>query len=121
MSSCKSDFETALRLFNRARFFDAHEALEELWRGLPRSDPARKHFQGLVQLAVAFHQESRGNLRGAKSVLDRALRNLAGAEASFPALDLELLRHEMSAWQSYLVDRNERPATPQITLRSRRS
>ncbi len=115
------DLTRGLELFNRAQFFDAHEALEDLWRALPRSSPSKKHLQGLVQLAVAFHHESRGNFRGAKSVLDRALRNLAGAETSFPSLDLEPLRAEMFAWQNYLADRKHRPATPRITLRDARS
>lgn len=120
MSICKPDFETALGLFNRARFFDAHEVFEDLWRGLPKSSPARKHLQGLVQVAVAFHHESRGNLSGAKSVLDRALRNLAGAEVSFPNIEVEQLRNDMLAWQVYLADRQQRPrALPRITLRNR--
>lgn len=120
-STPSREFEAALELFNQKMFFEAHEALEDLWRAVPRSNPAKKHCQGLVQLAVAFHHESRGNFRGAKSVLDRALRNLAGAESSLPRLDLETLRRELSAWQGYLADRQHRPATPRITLRSRRS
>jgi hypothetical protein len=118
MSTCKPDFETALRLFNRARFFDAHEVLEDLWRDLPKSSLAKKHLQGLVQVAVAFHHESRGNLRGAKSVLERALRNLAGAEVSFPNVELERLRHELAAWQRHLAGREHRPGLPQIALRN---
>ncbi len=111
------EFKAALALFNQHKFFEAHEALEDLWRALPPSTPAKKHLQGLVQLAVAFHHESRGNLRGAQSLLDRALRNLTGAETSLPALDLEHLHRKMSAWKSYLGDHAPRPATPRITLR----
>jgi predicted metal-dependent hydrolase len=114
MSTRRLGFKAALGLFNCARFFDAHEALEDLWRGLPESSPARKHFQGLIQLSVAFHHESRGNLRGARSVLDRGLRNLAGAESSFPDLDISQLRHDMIDWQDYFQNRTQRPAMPQI-------
>jgi len=106
-----------LDLFNRAHFFDAHEVLEDVWRALPRTSATKKHLQGLVQLAVAFHHESRGNLRGARSVLDRALRNLTGAERSFPALDLARLRAEMADWQKYLAGTALRPTPPQIALR----
>lgn len=113
------DFDHALGLFNRASFFDAHEALEDLWRELPPTNPSKHHLQGLVQVAVALHHEWRGNLRGARSVLDRAHRNLAGAELSFPSLDIESLRGQIEDWQKYLAGHNLRPALPKI-LRSTR-
>jgi predicted metal-dependent hydrolase len=103
--------------FNRGRFFDAHEILEEVWQGLADGIPSRSHLQGLVQLAVAFHHESRGNLRGARSVLDRALRNLTGAEMSFPTLDLSQLHADMVDWQKHLAGAAPRPAPPQIVGR----
>jgi hypothetical protein len=107
--------QCGLTLFNSARFFEAHEALEDVWRALPRTSAAKKHLQGLVQLAVAFHHESRGNLRGARSVLDRALRSLNGAEASLPAVDIGQLRAELADWQRYLAGAGSRPKTlPQL-------
>ena len=102
------DFHRGLDLFNRALFFDAHEVLEDVWRSIPRDQPSRRHlrlhFQGMVQLAVAFHHESKGNLVGARSVLERATRNLKGADSSFPDLDLDRLRAELALWQRYLED-----------------
>ena len=118
MSNCQVDLKASLRLFNDGQFFDAHEALEDLWREAPRTDPAKKHLQGLVQLAVAFHHESRGNLRGAKSVLDRALRNLAGSDDSCPDLDLARLRRDLEGWQAHLTHRTPRPTTPKIVPRT---
>jgi predicted metal-dependent hydrolase len=111
------ELDGGLELFNRAQFFDAHEVLEEIWRALPRASAAKKHLQGLVQLAVAFHHESHGNLRGARSVIDRALRNLTGAETSFPALDLDPLRANIADWQKHLAGASPRPKPLQITLR----
>ncbi len=96
--------QPGLALFNSGRFFDAHEALEDVWREAPRHSHLRRHLQGLVQLAVAFHHQSTGNLVGARSVLERALRNLNGAEESFPALDLESLRTGLKPWRMYLAD-----------------
>lgn len=89
-------------LFNRAHFFDAHEVLEDVWREAPLHSLSRRHLQGLVQLAVAFHHHSKGNYVGARSVLERALRNLYGADSSFPALDLDRLRAELAPWRRYL-------------------
>jgi predicted metal-dependent hydrolase len=112
VSPNSEDLNKGLDLFNRAHFFDAHEALEDVWRSIPRDGPGnrpscrhlRLHTQGLVQLAVAFHHQSKGNHVGARSVLERALRNLNGADNSFPDLDLDRLRVELAPWQQFLDD-----------------
>src|ERR1700732_417946 len=98
----KTEFNRGLDLFNRAHFFDAHEVLEDVWRPLPRDRPLRRHLQGMVQLAVAFHHQSKGNHVGARSVLERALRNLNGADSSFPHLDLDRLRAALAPWRQAL-------------------
>jgi len=112
------DIDLGVDLFNHAHFFDAHEALEDLWRVLPREEPSRGrrrlHMQGLVQLAVAFHHESTGNYIGARSVLERAMRNLAGADDSFPDLDFERLRAELTKWRKHLAGTAPRPKLPRI-------
>jgi uncharacterized protein len=111
-------FRHALALFNSARFFDAHEALEDVWRETPRHSALRRHLQGLVQVAVAFHHQSTGNRVGARSVLARALRNLQGAEASFPDLELDQLRTQLAAWQEFLAKdepKGQAPPLPKIT------
>ena len=140
MSPDHENFKRGLDLFNRAHFFDAHEALEDVWRSLPRDRPSRRHLrlhvQGMVQLAVAFHHESTGNLVGARSVLERAVRNLNGADSSFPEVDFDRLRAELIPWRKYLDDaecadekkdekkldgrevrRHTAPALPKIMLR----
>lgn len=113
-----ADFRRGLDLFNRGHFFDAHEVLEDIWRALPRDRIARRrfrlHVQGLIQLAVAFHHESTGNLVGARSVLERGLRNLKGAENSFPQIDLVRLRAEMAGWQKHFCGAASRPKPPRI-------
>src|SRR5260370_9937039 len=92
-----------LALFNSSRFFDAHEVLEDAWREAPRHSPLRRHLQGMVQLAVAFHHQSKGNHVGARSVLERAVRNISGADISFPDLDLDRLRASLEILQRYLA------------------
>jgi predicted metal-dependent hydrolase len=108
MSAHQADFNRGLDLFNAQQFFDAHEVLEDVWRALSRDRPARPHLrlhvQGMVQLAVAFHHQSKGNYVGARSVLERAVRNLNGADSSFPDLDLDRLRNELQLWRQYLDD-----------------
>jgi len=63
--------------WNSGRFFEAHETLEARW--IRERDAG---LQGLIQLAAALHHLQRGNLRGARTMLQRAiprLRNPANA------------------------------------------
>src|SRR5580765_5353569 len=95
----EASWQRGLALFNSGRFFDAHEVLEDVWREAPRHSRLRRHLQGLVQLAVAFHHQSTGNLEGARSVLERALGNLSGAKESFPEVDWKGLRASLKPWR----------------------
>jgi uncharacterized protein len=111
-------FALGLDLFNRTHFFEAHEVLEDVWRALPRDSASRQqlrlHLQGLIQVAVAFHHYSTGNVVGARSVLARASRNLQGAERSFPDLDFERLGTELADWQTHLAGGGPRPRAPHV-------
>ena len=119
------EFSRGLSLFNLAHFFAAHEVLEDVWRATALDSASRRHLQGFVQLAVAFHHQSTGNLVGARSVLERGMRNLSGADSSFPDLDLDRLRCELDTWRQYLDDHasasdvagHGAPDLPKILLR----
>ena len=63
-------YEQGIDLFNEGRFFECHEAWEEIWK---RSDGELKLFyQGLIQAAVAILHAQRGNLEGARSLYEKA-------------------------------------------------
>jgi uncharacterized protein len=75
-----------IEYFNVCDFFEAHETWEELWteyRG-----PARKFYQGLIQVAVALHHFGNGNIRGAKKVYHSSLGYLAEYPPFYMGLDL---------------------------------
>jgi predicted metal-dependent hydrolase len=61
--------------FNARRFFEAHEAWEELWLG-NRSELS-EFLRGLIQLAAAYHHLQRGTFRGAVRLFDAALERLS--------------------------------------------
>jgi len=103
-----------IALFNQAAFFESHEMLEDAWRDAP--EPERKFLQALIQTAVAFHHYSRGNFTGARSLLERALSNLAGYPGEFSGIDLEPLRQSMVNWQEALDKGTAKPTLP--TLKS---
>ena len=101
-----------ISLFNRARFFDAHEVLEDVWRAAP---PHNKKFcQGLVQVAVAFHHHSTGNRVGMRSVLERAIRNLGEPAGTFEQFELAPLLESLIQWRMAMDSNLPLPELPQI-------
>jgi predicted metal-dependent hydrolase len=115
LEQCRDGIE----LFNRAAFFEAHEALEDVWRAAPQSE--KRFLQGLIQVAVALHHHGNGNLAGARSVLRRAYRNLSLYPEGFGGIHSAGLLHSISDWQRALDEGMPVPPLPKIVLRHRSS
>ncbi len=96
----RAAFQHGIELFNQGKFFDAHEVWEDVWRAAPAEE--KKFLQGLIQVAVALHHDSRGNLEGAQSLLQRAARNLSDYLDSFAGLDLGGIRAAVTGCQDSL-------------------
>ena len=104
-----------IQLFNHARFFEAHEVLEQLWRDT--TDSSKDFYKGLSQAAVAFHHWSRGNPAGAQTLVRSATRYLKryppvyrGVEAgAFLAQFTDLFR-----WVKRLRQRYDARLVPKI-------
>ncbi len=101
-----------ITLFNNAKFFDAHEALEDVWRAAPPEN--KKFLQGLIQVAVAFHHYSTGNRVGMRSVLERAIRNLGEPSGGFGQIQLAALLQSLGQWRQALDNNSALPALPRI-------
>lgn len=70
------EYDAYVACWNEGRFFEAHEVLEGLWIR------TRDEYQrGLIQLAAALHHVERGNVKGARTMFDRALPRLRLASA----------------------------------------
>ena len=67
-------FKSGLSLFNDKKFYDAHEYWEELWLEYYLED--KKFIQGLIQLTVAYYHLSTGNMKGARSLLNKSLEKM---------------------------------------------
>ncbi|MEP6643904.1 MAG: DUF309 domain-containing protein [Acidobacteriaceae bacterium] len=107
-------FRQAISSFNRAHFFEAHELFEDLWRSAPGEQ--KLFFQGLVQMSVAFHHHSQGNLMGAESVLKRALRNLSGYPEHFGGIELTRLRQSLQECVQAFTENTPPPSLPQLKV-----
>jgi len=70
-------------LYNAGRFWEAHEALETVWRR--SAPPERALWQGLIQAAAAMLHRERGNRHGVLAQGRAAVEKLrAGAPPGFP-------------------------------------
>jgi predicted metal-dependent hydrolase len=76
----------AMELFNGGGFWEAHEALETIWRSVADQDQALV-LQGLIQAAAALLHRERGNQHGVSVVGQAALDKLKGRQ--HPAIEFE--------------------------------
>jgi predicted metal-dependent hydrolase len=113
----QSGFLHGIALFNQGRFFDAHEVLEDVWRAAPHDE--KKIWQGLVQVAVALHHHSTGNYVGMRSVLVRAMKNLAGHPQNFHGIEVPELLKSLAQWLDAFDTSQPLPALPRINATRR--
>ena len=83
------------RLFNAGKFYEAHEAWEDVWR--PMHGAERDFFRGLIQLAVAMKKAREGNPAGVVRLLERVDALLAPYEPSHRGVDVAALRTRVAA------------------------
>jgi uncharacterized protein len=115
---CQHKLDEGIALFNSGRFFECHEALEDVWREL-RGDE-RRWMQGIIQVAVALHHYSTGNLAGARSLFARADNKLSDAPAQVLRISVPPLRKAIAWWRSALEKQEPPPPLPHLELRRSR-
>jgi predicted metal-dependent hydrolase len=110
----RARFREGIELFNRGRFFDCHEALEEVW--LELSGDRKQFLQGLIQLAVAFHHLRNGNRVGAGRLLAAAVKKLALESPERQWIDVDALQAAVRPVGEQITagESAERASLPQI-------
>ena|SRR5437667_3654921 len=84
----------AVDLFNAGSYWEAHEALEGIWREMD-DGPEALVIQGLIQAAAALLHRSRGNSHGVRVVGKAALEKLAGRQLPGVEFETETFRTEL--------------------------
>ncbi len=74
MGNSYEEFMRAVRLFDSERFWEAHEALEPLWK-MSKGDE-KQALHGLILAAAAFVHLQKGDQKGFRSIIDRAIKRL---------------------------------------------
>jgi hypothetical protein len=85
----------AVALFNQGADWEAHEALESIWRSVPEESEALV-IQGLIQAAAALWHRERGNQHGVTVVGEAALEKLRTPQQAKVEFETERLRAELA-------------------------
>ena len=64
-------FSEALNLFNEQKWYEAHDAFEDIWNTLNGDE--RQVIQGILQVSVSQFHLSKGNFNGATILLGEGL------------------------------------------------
>lgn len=100
--------------FNDGEYFACHETLEALWRA--ERGPVRRLYQGVLQVAVALHHLEHGNRSGARSMLAKALANLAPFSTPCLGVDVTALREDARRLAEGM-EREDAPAGGKMRVR----
>ena len=90
-----------LEEFNGGHYFDCHETLEALWKGL--SGDEKTLVQGIIQVSVAYYHLQRGNTTGALRLFDRALPRIEPYLPTWLELDLAAFFQDIKAERERLA------------------
>ena len=77
----------ALNLFNDQKWYEAHDAFEEIWNTL--DGDKRQVIQGILQVSVSQFHLSKGNLNGATILLGEGLGRIKTRTNINLGVDLE--------------------------------
>ena len=89
LSSIMEAFDRGIELFDRHRFFEAHECFEFIWRASPTDE--RAFWKGLTQYAAALCHCQRGNARGALALMARASSYLGAYPSPYRGVRIQAL------------------------------
>ena len=78
--------DEALDLFNSQKWYEAHDAFEEIWNGLNGDE--RQIIQGILQVSVSQFHLSKGNLNGAMILLGEGLGRIKSRVSVDLGIDL---------------------------------
>tara|TARA_Y100000589_G_scaffold4793_1_gene4212 strand:- start:276 stop:650 length:375 start_codon:yes stop_codon:yes gene_type:complete len=81
-----NSLDDALDLFNNQKWYEAHDAFEEIWNGLYGDE--RQIIQGILQVSVSQFHLNKGNLNGAMILLGEGLGRIKSRISIDLGLDL---------------------------------
>ena len=91
----KESLQEAIDLFNNQKWYEAHDAFEDLWNDLVGDE--RQIVQGILQVSVSQFHLNKGNLNGAMILLGEGLGRIKNRESEDLEIDLRLLCNKLES------------------------
>jgi hypothetical protein len=79
--------EHAVKLFNDEKYWEAHEALEGVWKGADGSE--KNILNGIILVAAAFVHDEKDEPEICLSILERARKKMEGAGGVYHGIDVD--------------------------------
>jgi uncharacterized protein len=89
MSSDSTTFLQGVAQFNAQEYYACHDTLEALW--MEATEPDKKFYQGVLQVAVGCYHLGNGNQRGASILLGEGINKLQRYQPDYMGVDVEKL------------------------------
>ena len=87
INSFEDNFFDALNLFNNQKWYEAHDAFEDIWNTVDGDE--RQIIQGILQVSVSQFHLNRGNINGATILLGEGLGRIKNRINIDLGIDLE--------------------------------
>ncbi len=87
LESFEDNFLSALNLFNNQKWYEAHDAFEDIWNILDGDE--RQIIQGILQVSVSQFHLSKGNINGATILLGEGLGRIKNRTNINLGIDLQ--------------------------------
>ena len=87
IKSFEDNFFDALNLFNNQKWYEAHDAFEDIWNTVDGDE--RQIIQGILQVSVSQFHLSKGNINGATILLGEGLGRIKNRINIDLGIDLE--------------------------------
>ena len=113
----KESLQEAIDLFNNQKWYEAHDAFEDIWNDLVGDE--RQIIQGILQVSVSQFHLNKGNLNGAMILLGEGLGRIRNRFSEDLEIDLLLLCSSLESLLSKLhenipINKNDVPFLKKI-------
>ena len=91
----KESLQEAIDLFNNQKWYEAHDAFEDIWNDLVGDE--RQIVQGILQVSVSQFHLNKGNLNGAMILIGEGLGRIKNRVSEDLEIDLVLLCNSLES------------------------
>ena len=86
-------YDQGLLKYKTGDFYNAHELWEDMWHNKQLKD--RIFIQGLIQISASFFKIQCGNLRGARSLLEKSMNKFEEYSGIHRNIDVDKLKKDL--------------------------